>query len=223
MKGTRSPNLKGPSLPHFKWTKELMEDINPLWEEKQSLTSPFSSWTISTDRRVSLGNSVFKSNFVQRSDGRPPHVYIWDFCMEVNRKAARLIIKGDHTLLNATSSRTPHTEVSTVGWNLFYFLFETIHGLKFIMKHLKRTTPAAWGHISLFSKLFFHPHDILWSSKREINNQNDRTEHILLSLKQREVGKISPQFNQQPWYHHLEILICNEGLKLNYKTRSYSA
>lgn len=46
------------------------------------LTSPFSSWTISTLRSVSLGSSSLKfSIFLQRRGILPSHVYIWDFYM----------------------------------------------------------------------------------------------------------------------------------------------
>lgn len=45
------------------------------------LTSPFSSWTISTLKSVSLGSSSLKfSSFLQRRGIFPSHVYIWDFC-----------------------------------------------------------------------------------------------------------------------------------------------
>lgn len=44
------------------------------------LTSPFSSWTISTLRSVSLGSSSLKfSSFLQRTGIFASHVYIWDF------------------------------------------------------------------------------------------------------------------------------------------------
>lgn len=156
-----------PRLPHIKWTKQLMENISPLLEEKQSLTSPFSSWTISTDRRVSLGNSVFKSNFVQRSEGRPPQIYIWDFCMEVNRKAARLMIKGVHTEEDTHSGIPLWTPQRVFLSRLIVFI-----------EHLKRTTSTVWEtnmeHFSLCSKLLSHPHGIVWHSKRETNHKNDR-------------------------------------------------
>lgn len=68
------------------------------------LTSPFSSWTISTLRSVSLGSSSLKfSIFFQRTGIFPSHVYIWDF-YEVQQNTEIRTQPQSHVIMNKTNS-----------------------------------------------------------------------------------------------------------------------
>lgn len=73
-----------PCGPHTCETKATTRSAHP---SVPPLTSPFSSWTISTLRSVSLGSSSLKfSSFFQRRGIFPSQVYIWDFCTSQGEK-----------------------------------------------------------------------------------------------------------------------------------------
>lgn len=69
------------------------------------LTSPFSSWTISTLRSVSLGSSSLKlSSFFQRGGIFPSHVYIWDFCTPRRNGENQYIKTFNHMLFKKVTT-----------------------------------------------------------------------------------------------------------------------